>query len=281
MNKRCINTVTTLFTRPLAFLLVVLLMAGTTCVHAIEDEPANYVFASYLGNGLYNGTDNSVFVLNIPLSYEIPGHSDYRLRITTSLGFYEYGRDQIDDLQLPDDVGTIAVIPGIEKVFNITDQWELTPYLDIGWAKNLSTHESARVFSTGVQSRYSMASKYADHVWVNKLIYVGYETEDSHVKDSYVKLLTGYDFKVGAYIPFMGRKLVPTVYGSLFWSYNGLDYYQRWKNNFENDLVFEIGASLFTKEPIDLWVSDFQRIGIGYQHNPIGGVIRLFLGTPF
>lgn len=102
-----------------------------------------------------------------------------------------------------------------------------------------------------------MVSKYVDYVWVNKLIYVGYEIEDSYVKDSYVKLFIGYDFKVGVYILFMGRKFVFIVYGFFFWSYNGLDYYQWWKNNFENDLVFEIGVLFFIKEFIDFWVSDF------------------------
>lgn len=96
-------------------------MVGIICVYVIEDEFVNYVFVFYLGNGFYNGIDNLVFVFNIFLSYEILGYLDYCLRIIILFGFYEYGWDQIDDLQLLDDVGIIVVILGIEKVFNIID----------------------------------------------------------------------------------------------------------------------------------------------------------------
>ncbi len=266
----------------LLFWTTITLQIPTTAAAASnEAEPANYVFASYLGSGLYNGTDNSVFVLNIPMSFKLSNHPEYQLRLTTSFGFYEYGRDQIGELELPSEVGTLAIIPGIERAFPITKQWVLTPYLDLGWSKNLSTNEDALVYSTGIESRYYLDGLYEDHVWVNKLIYVGYQTEQSQVRDSYVKLLTGYDFKVAAYIPLMGRKLIPTVYGSLFWSYNGLDFYERWTDNIHNDLVYEIGTTLYTSKPIDLWISEIQRLGIGYQRNPIGDIIRLFVGTPF
>lgn len=263
------------------WIVAALLAANLSQAETLEAEPANYVFASYLGSGFYKGTDNAVFVLNVPMTFSISAHPDYRLRLTTSFGFYEYGWENIGDLELPDEVGTLAVIPGLEKSFFVSEQWELTPYLDLGWSKNLTTSEDALVYSTGLQSRYFLEGLHEDHVWINKLIYVGYQTENRKVRDSYVKILTGYDFKVGAYVPFMGKKLVPTLYGSLFWSYNGLDFYERWSNNLENDLVFEIGTTLYTNEPIDLWVTEVKRLGIGYQRNPIGNIIRLFIGTPF
>ncbi len=42
-----------------------------------------------------------------------------------------------------------------------------------------------------------------------------------------------------------------------------------------------MGVSLYAPKPIDLWITEIKRVGIGYQHNPFGKVIRLFAGTPF
>lgn len=245
-------------------------------------EPANYVFAAYMGGGLYNGTDNSLFILNMPMTFDWPNQPDYRIRFTVSAGFYNYGEDQIGDLELPDEVGTLSLIPGIEKVFHINDHWELTPYLDFGWGENYATHESTTVYSTGIQSRYYLAGDYENHVWVNKLIYAGYKTRENGVRDNYVKMLTGYDYKFGSFIPVLGKQLVPTVYGSIFWSYNGVDYKDHWQaSRIRNELNYELGFTLYTSRSFDLWITELNRIGFGYQYTPQGDLIRLFIGTPF
>ena len=247
----------------------------------LEKEPANYAFAAYMGSGLYGATDASLFVLNIPMTFQWRDREDIRIRFSTSAGFFDYGQDNLQELEIPDSIGTLTLIPGVEKVYSMSDRWELIPHIDYGYAKNFSTKEEAQVYSVGLHSRFYTQGDIDRHVWVNKLILAGYRTFASDLQDNYVKLLTGYDYKTNLYLTLKAGIAIPTVYGSISWSYNGIDYAEKWKDGTARDLNYELGISLYAPKPIDLWVTEVERIGLGIQRNPFGQVIRIFAGTPF
>lgn len=246
-----------------------------------DKEPANYAFAAYMGNGLYSATDSSLFVLNIPATFQWRDREDIRIRFSTSAGFFDYNRDNIEDLEIPSSIGTLTLIPGVEKVYKLNHRWEVIPHIDYGYAKNFSTKEEAQVYSTGVDTRFYTRGEIDNHVWVNKLILAGYRTFSSDVQDNYVKLLTGFDYKAGMYLNLKAGMAIPTVYGLMSWSYNGIDYLEQWQSRTARDLTYEVGFSLYAPKPIDLWLTEVNRVGLGFQHNQFGTVIRLFTGTPF
>ncbi|RLU00387.1 hypothetical protein [Ketobacter sp.] len=257
---------------------------GGTAVRAEESapkEPANYAFAAYMGSGLYGATDASLFVLNLPMTFQWRERKDIRIRFSTSAGFFDYGRENIEELEIPDSIGTLTLIPGVEKVYAASDRWELIPHIDYGYAKNFSTKEEAQVYSVGLHSRYYTKGEIDRHVWVNKIILAGYRTFSSDLQDNYVKLLSGFDYKSNLYITLNAGIAIPTLYGSVSWSYNGIDYVEKWKDRTARDLNYEMGISLYAPKPIDLWVTEVNRVGLGYQYNQFGNVIRLFAGTPF
>ncbi|MBA55725.1 MAG: hypothetical protein CMK89_14815 [Pseudomonadales bacterium] len=247
----------------------------------LDKEPANYAFAAYMGSGLYGATDASLFVLNIPMTFQWRDREDIRIRLSTSAGFFDYGRDNLQELEIPDSIGTLTLIPGVEKVYSVNDRWELIPHIDYGYAKNFSTKEEAQVYSVGLHSRYYNQGDLDRHVWVNKVVLAGYRTFASDLQDNYVKLITGYDYKTNLYVSLKAGIAIPTVYGSVSWSYNGIDYAEKWKDGSVRDLNYELGVSLYAPKPIDLWITTVDRIGLGLQHNAFGQVIRLFAGTPF
>ena len=256
----------------------------TTSLHAanpLDKEPANYAFAAYMGSGLYGATDSSLFVLNVPMTFQWRDREDIRIRLSASAGFFDYGRDSIGELEIPDSIGTLTLIPGVEKVYSVSENWELIPHIDYGYAKNFSTKEEAQVYSTGLHTRYYSKGEIDNHVWVNKLILAGYRTFSSDYRDNYVKVLTGYDYKTNVYMTLKAGIAVPTIYGLASWSYNGIDYKEKWKQGTARDLNYEIGVSLYAPKPIDLWITEINRVGLGIQRNPFGRVIRLFAGTPF
>jgi len=265
----------------LAMSLAIVLLTRQAAAATPAKEPANYAFAAYMGSGLYGATDSSLFVLNIPMTFQWPGRDDIRIRLSSSAGFFDYGRDNLQELEIPDSIGTLTLIPGIEKVFRLSENWELIPHLDFGLAHNFSTHEDAQVYSTGLHSRYYSKGELERHVWVNKLILARYRTYSSEAEDNYIKLLTGYDYKTNLYVTFKDGIAVSTIYGLVSWSYNGIDYVEKWNNRTARDLNYELGISLYAPRPIDLWITDVERIGLGIQKNQFGNVIRLFAGTPF
>lgn len=247
----------------------------------LEKEPANYAFATYMGSGLYGATDASLFVLNIPMTFQWRDRDDIRIRLSTSAGFFDYGPDRIEELEIPDSIGTLTLIPGVEKVYRVSEQWELIPHIDYGYAKNFSTKEEAQVYSTGLHTRYYIKGEIDNHVWVSKLVLAGYRTFSSDYRDNYAKVLTGFDYKTSGYVTLKDGIAVPTLYGLISWSYNGIDYKEKWKQGNAQDLNYEIGVSLYAPKPIDLWITEVNRVGLGIQRNPFGKVIRLFAGTPF
>ena len=261
---------------------LMLLLSGLS--YAAEpppEEPANYAFATYMGSGLYGATNSTLFVLNIPMTFQWRDRQDIRIRFSTSAGFFDYDRDSLAELEIPDSIGTLTLIPGIEKIYKVNHRWELIPHIDYGYAKNFSTKEEAQVFSTGLHTRFYTQGEIDNHVWVNKLILAGYRTFSSNVEDNYVKLLTGFDYKSGMYLSLKAGMAIPTLYGSVSWSHNGIDYADQFKSRTARDLNYELGVSLYAPKPIDLWITKVNRVGLGVQRNPFGTVIRLFAGTPF
>lgn len=246
-----------------------------------EDEPANYAFATYMGSGLFSASNNSLFVLNASRILPMDKRPDIRLRLSGSAGFFDYDRGQIGELEVPDSIGTLTFIPGIEKVYTIQPDWELIPNFDLGISQNFATHEKAFIYSVGGQSRYYMDAPVDHHLWVNKIMWAAAEVLGSDQRDNYVKLLTGFDYKTNTYLDLAAGHTVLTAYSLLAWSYNGIDYQERWKGDIERDLDVEFGISLYALESVDFGLFDLKRLGVGLQHTAFGNVVRLFVGTPF
>lgn len=247
-----------------------------------QQEPANYAFAAYMGSGLYSASDQSLFVLNIPTTWDISDYPDWRFRFTGSAGFFNYGTEDILDLDVPADVGTLTLIPGIEKVFPLTEKLDLIPHLDYGYGRNFATNEEAQVYSVGVRTEFHFHGLTKKNVWVNKLIYAGSRTFDSDQHDNYVQILTGVDYSLSRGFHLLETHNVrPTLYGLTYWSHNGIDYVERWKDGVDDEMVFELGTTLWAPEPFVLFGMEADRIGIGYQQNAFGHVLRLFLGSVF
>ena len=263
------------------WLIVLCVGSGVGQAQEASDEPANYAFAAYMGSGLYSATDASLFVLNASTSMELEQRKDIRLRLSTSAGFFDYGIDHIEQLKVPDSIGTFTVIPGVEKVYPMNPHWDLIPHVDFGLSRNFSTKEDARVYAIGVQSIYRRDAERDHHLWVNQMLWAGAKTFGTDQRDNYVKLLSGYDHKTRAYFDFATGRTVLTLYGFISWSYNGIDYMEKWRGSTARDLNYEVGTSLFAPKPVDVWITDIDRIGLGVRHNQFGTVVRLFIGTPF
>lgn len=247
-----------------------------------QQEPANYAFAAYMGSGLYSASDRSLFVLNVPGAWNIPEHPDLRFRLAFSAGFFNYDAEEILDLNVPDEIGTLTLIPGIEKIIPLSERLDLIPHLDFGYARNMATDEEALVYSTGLRTEFHFNGLTSKNVWVNKLLYAESRTFASDQRDSYVQLLTGFDYSLGRGLSVRAHNVRPTLYALTSWSHNGIDYLDRWQDGVGSDLVYETGTTLWAPKPYRIGLGlEADRIGVGYQYNPYGHLIRLFMGSVF
>ena len=267
-----------------ALLVIPLCRADTTTAAAAEfeaEQPANYAFAAYMGSGLYAASDASLFVMNVPTTFNISSDDSWRLRLTTSAGFFNYGGDQIRELELPDSIGTLTVIPGVEKWLLLTNDLILIPHLDYGIAHNFASGDNAHVYSIGLQSLYQFEGLTENNLWINQVLFAGARTFKTGQVDNYVKLLTGFDYSLSSNFRLLDHRVRATMYGSVSWAHNGVDYVDRWRNGAPSDLVYELGFTMYAPRPYTLLMMDFDRIGFGYKDSEFGGLWRLFIGTPF
>ncbi len=246
-----------------------------------EEQPANYAFAAYMGSGLYAAADASLLVFNIPATFALNKDESLRLRLSTSAGFFNYSRDDVLELDMPDSIGTLTLIPGIEKSFVLSERTVLIPHFDIGIAHNYSSGDDAQVYSVGARLEHQFAGMTENNLWINQALIAMARTYETDQKDNYVKLLTGFDYTLNDRFRALEHRIRTTMYGALYWQHNGVDYVERWRHGRHQDMVYELGLTLYAPRPFTILLMDVDRVGLGFQSSEFGGLLRLFVGTPF
>lgn len=163
-------------------------------------DPFNHAFAVYLGSGLYVTGDRSVFILRaapkISLRDETKHPFGVRLRLTGSVGFYDTMLDSLEDiLDLPDRIGTWAVMPGVEFPIMIYQNWTLMPFFDIGVASDTEFEDTTIVTGIGARSRAHFKGKRLYHVLWNELIAAANHGQDDVESDAYTLFRIDYELR--------------------------------------------------------------------------------------
>jgi hypothetical protein len=265
----------------------VLLLLINTCwvvgANAVDtdDDPANYAFSNYIGNGIYSAAKQDVTVFNIPLEYtpEQDSETSYTIRLPVSLGFYNFDFDDIGSGDLPDNMATISFVPGIEWRIPINDQLLFIPYVDLGWGKNTSTGNDVIIYSSGLSGGYLFGENH-QHLWVNRIFYAGYKSLSSDVKDGFASIQSGVDWRLPWDFSIMGRSSFFSSYLLGQWYFNNLEFFQPDAQTVTVNNSVEVGVTLGLDKPIDFRLFDIDRIGIGYRYSNKVKVWRLTFNMP-
>ncbi|HBE93329.1 MAG TPA: hypothetical protein DDW55_12730, partial [Gammaproteobacteria bacterium] len=112
--------------------------------------------------------------------------------LPVSVGFYNYDYDDILDLELPNNLGTISFLPGIEFERYVAERWRLKPFMQFGGGFEVDGDASATIFSTGVRSLYQF--KKAPRLKLgNAFIYAGFDPSDNE-REATSLLITGLNY---------------------------------------------------------------------------------------
>ena len=89
-----------------------------------DDNPANYAFSYYIGNGVYSAAKKNITLLNMPFAYTDEQYSEnpYTVRLPISLDYYNFYFNDIDGVDLPDNMATAFFVLGIEWHSPINEQ---------------------------------------------------------------------------------------------------------------------------------------------------------------
>ncbi|MCJ8318563.1 MAG: hypothetical protein MJK12_02950 [Colwellia sp.] len=255
---------------------------------ANEIEPVHYAYSNYLGSGIYRTSGQNVTLINLPFSYEIgqEGQTTYGLRLPVSLGFFDFSFDDVPDLDFPSSVGTFTFTPGIEFAYRVNENLVLESYIDIGYAKNLTTNRDVTVHSAGLSSLYYFDIKNYDSIWSSRIYYAGYNGHSYDASDSYAAIQLGIDIGLPVHYKLLGYRFQPRIFTSLFWYFNDVDFKLPVKTFSEKEQEVtltnstEVGVTLKFDETIGYSWAGIDRIGISYRYSNNINVIRLLFSFP-
>ncbi len=255
-----------------------------------EIEPVHYAYSNYLGSGIYRTSGQNVTLINLPFSYEVgqEGQTTYGIRLPVSLGFFDFSFEDVPDLNLPSSVGTFTFTPGIEFAYRVDENLVLETYLDVGYAKNMTTGRDVTVHSAGLSSLYSFDMNNYDSIWSSRIYYAGYDGHSYDASDLYAAIQFGLDIGLPVHYRFLGYRFQPRVFANIFWYFNEVDFKLPVKtlsgNEGEGKVTLtnsaEIGITLKLDQKIGYSWAGIDRIGISYRYSNDITVIRLLFSFP-
>lgn len=266
--------------------LLTLLLLPATASRANENdsEVANYAYASYLGSGIYNSSGGQLTVFNMPITYEPEnqlGEYTYRLRLPVSVGFYDldFTSDNSEDY-IPSSVDTLTFVAGVEVDIPISEDLTLVPYVDLGWARNFTTRGDSLVYSTGLSSIYNFNAQARNHLWINRLVWAGYRTQSANNSDSFASIQSGVDWRTPIRFGSEDRGNFTTLYAIGYWYFKGVDFKLDKQRDRTVDSSYEVGFTFGFDKPVDLYLFELERVGLGYRHNGEFDLWRLTFNLP-
>lgn len=262
-----------------------------TCSYHRENQAAfledlNYGFATYLGSGIYSASGQAVQIYQIPFSYQIFEAGEDKswglnLTLPLTLGFYDFQLQDIPESGLPTDISTASFVPGLEFQYFITKKWQLWPFFDFGYAKNMGNGDATRIYSYGIRSYYIYPFKDVTFTLGNRLLHARQRGVDRSTSSDFGAFETSLDFRLEQF-PFFKKYLADfSVY------YANYQYFDTLRLIIpsgvpvnvvkQNELGFTFGVQIKKKTKF----LDIPRIGLAIRKGDGLDIYRLVFGLPF
>jgi len=253
---------------------VALLFADTMHPARADDEnvpevrPFNYAFASYVGGGIYAKNGRTLWIVPIPVGLGVRSEDEHflgiRVTLKTTLGFFDFKPQDFIDFEIPDRVGTVSLLPGVEFPMRVTKNWLLTPFGDFGIAADTENQQLTWVTGFGANSRAEFYWKRQKFLLWNRLVYARDFANGQEPAEDFLLFETIFEPRV----PLGGIRGNPTDLG-LFLLADSFFYpviVPRADGGKSKILRrYEIGITYGSAEPTKLWIFPVPRIGLSWR----------------
>jgi len=268
--------------------LTVLLLATTAPraqVPTTIDPTINYAFSSQLGSGIYRVDERTVQIYRLSFSLLLRDPEErgwgLRLRFPFTFGFFNFKIDDILDQGIPNNLGTLTLVPTLEFEVPRRDNWWLGPFLGVGVGKDFSGGQANGILATGIRSMAIWPWKEGNIRLTNRLVYSISTEPDLEFSDDFGLFETGVDFRrplgprVGGY----------AIDGSIFVA-NYLYLVSPNIVRFSPDPIefrseLEIGTTFGTTTAWRVLGIQMPRLGVSYRFGSGADAIRFVIGNPF
>ncbi len=244
----------------------------------------NWYYSTMFGTGYYKIGETKVAILNVPVSYsfktirEKQDKYGIKLLAPVSLGLHSVAFNEI--LDLPNNVATLSLVPGIELEYLVNKSWVLMPYAQAGMGKEFSQNIWSWIYTAGVKSRWILPLSEGEFTLGNALNFAGYAASDSS-KKAMVSLVTGVNWVTPLEFTLFKRNTNVGTHFIYYGYLNELDFAGPNTEPFKLRHEFEFAVTLGTHKPRSFLGFDYTRFGLAFRVGKHIRAVRLVAGFPF
>ncbi len=259
--------------------------ASFPVVEAQEDANIiNWYYSTMFGTGYYKVGDTRVGIIQMPFSYTFKTtrekQDDYgiKLLVPVSAGFHSFDFNDIFDL--PNNVATLSIVPGIELEYLISESWVLKPYINAGVGKEFTQNIWSWIYGAGIKSRWILPFQEGEFTLGNSLNYAGYSASEGSTR-AMISFVTGLNWVTPLNFTLFNRN---TNLGTHFVYYgylNEIDFVEENNESFKVRNEFEIALTLGTHKPRSFLGFDYARYGLAFRYGENLRAVRLVSDFPF
>jgi hypothetical protein len=205
------------------------LLASLLCVFSIsaaevdqEEIPVNlsYIYAPLLGTGYYKAGAERAFVLKLSLEDALAKSNPekrFRWLLPVTLGLRKTEFAELFDLGdgLPDKLHSVSVMPGLAWDFHPGLNWQVTPSVQLGVARDFSLNTTTAIYSANLRGlrRWKIGGNTLS--WGNRARAAGQYNYDLKIDQGFVLLETGLDWEFTTPMRIANRAVSFSVYSQL------------------------------------------------------------------
>jgi hypothetical protein len=273
----------------IAFLLLSTYLFPYKCYPADPEDiiasQLNYAYANYLGTGFYTAADRTVLMFHLPLRYTLrevsQGKAGLRLRLPLTIGVTKFDYFDPNYPALPDKFETFTFVPGIQYIYQVNNQWSLSPFIDFGIGHDFETKNNAYIYGAGINSLLIFKYEAFNLEIYNEFLFAGNTTELDDVRNEFSRFQTGINFQFPINFKAWGRDSAISTYYLNYIYFNELEFLRYLDESIKVSVQNEIGITFDTSPDMKLLGIPFSRVGLGYRFGNEVDVVRLVFGIPF
>jgi len=269
--------------RRLFAILILLFPLDNYCLAADRQNLFDWYYSAVFGTGAYRIADRDVFVVTVPYEKTLREAENEKNKIIftspVTLGFYDYDFDSITGLEIPTDVATLTVLPGVYLVVPMSEAWTVKPFANLGYGKEFAGGEEALIYSAGARNLYRIRDD-AWHIAFGSALYYAGNTRENATDLGFAAFEAAIDVSHDTDYTIDGKKLYLGGYVAVY-LFSDLEFVQSDQSTFELRDQYEIGLTMSAHGGLDLLGVHMDRIGIGYLAAQDFRAWRLVFSFPY
>ena len=266
------------------FLITLLLVTiGCQASAAERQNLFDWYYSAVFGTGSYSIGNRDVFVVTIPYTSQLRPASEDKYEIQwqfpVTFGFYDYEWQDIGDLEIPSDVATLSVLPGIKYIIPLSNDWIIKPFANLGYGKEFDGGEEAWIYSAGIRTLYKIRQDHWRVSFGSALYYAGnYRKNKTDLGfgafEAAIDINHATTWKLNEQQVYLGG------YAAVY-LFSNLEFTQSDEQTIEINDQYELGLTVSAANKLTIMGLEMERIGLGYLFAKDFHAVRLVFSFPY